>query len=474
MTTVNMQSICPATGETVWSGPQATNSDVVRAVERARHAFRRWRATKLDHRVDIARAYAAALTAHTDRLAELISRETGKPLWEARQEVGSMTGKVELSITAQQERAGERHAETAFGASVLRHRPHGVMAVFGPYNFPGHLPNGHIVPALLAGNTVVFKPSELAPAVGEAMAELWLAAGLPQDVLTVVQGGRETGAALAATDIDGLLFTGSAATGAILRANFATRPNVLLALELGGNNPLVVWDGDVSEAAAIVTQSAFITSGQRCSCARRLIVPDDGFGESVVQAVQEQMAHLTIGAWNDETQPYMGPLISDRAAKLARTQVDRLIQIGARTLLPFDIVGGRREAFVTPALFDVTGIKAPDDEIFAPVLQVTRVANFNAAIAEANNTRFGLAAGLVTSDNERWDEFILEVKAGVVNRNRPTTGASGAAPFGGLGESGNHRPSAFYAADYCAFPIASFEAATATGNADSLKGMLKI
>ena len=191
------QSIDPATGEVVWEGPQADAESVEAAVTRARAASRDWAATPLDTRIAHVRAFAAALERRKQPLAETISRETGKPLWESLAEVGTMIAKVEVSIRAQAERAGERRDATASGEAVLRHRPHGVMAVFGPYNFPGHLPNGHIVPALLAGNAVVFKPSELTPATGAATAGAWAEAGLPDGVFQVVQGGRDTGAALA-------------------------------------------------------------------------------------------------------------------------------------------------------------------------------------------------------------------------------------------------------------------------------------
>jgi succinylglutamic semialdehyde dehydrogenase len=467
-----LQSFDPATGEVVWQGPEATPEQVAAAVAKARSAFPGWTARPLGERVAIARAYKAELESRADVLARLISRETGKPFWEGRSEVGSMVGKVELSITAQAERAGEKHTGMAFGEAVLRHHPHGVMAVLGPYNFPGHLPNGHIVPALLAGNSVVFKPSELTPAVGEAMAEAWCAAGLPEGVFAVVQGARETGAALIAADIDGLLFTGSAATGAHFRRAFADRPRVILALELGGDNPLVAWDGDPAEVAALVVQSAYATSGQRCSCARRLIVPEGAFGNAMVEGVAALRDRLRIGAWDEEPAPYMGPLVSPEAAAGAQRQVGQLLALGAQPIRGLEPVVGRRETFVAPALLDVTGLVAPDEEIFAPVLQITRVPDFDAAIAAANTTRFGLAAGLVSQDDALWRRFLAEVRAGVVNRNRPTTGASGAMPFGGLGESGNHRPSAFYAADYCAYPIASFEALAAAGNVESLAGML--
>jgi succinylglutamic semialdehyde dehydrogenase len=468
-----LRSTDPASGALVWAGECASSDAVAAAVGTARQAQPGWAAQSLDERIACVRAFRAEVAARGPALAEMIARETGKPRWEASAEVASMVAKVETSIAAQAERAGTRRSATAFGEAVLRHRPHGVMAVLGPYNFPAHLPNGHVVPALLAGNAVVFKPSELTPAVGEAMADCWNAAGLPQDVFTLVQGGRDTGAALVAQDIDGLLFTGSAAAGAHFRRLFVDRPEVMLALELGGNNPLVVWDGDAAEAASLIVQSAFITTGQRCSCARRLIVPQGAFGDAVVAALAELAERLTVGAWDEIPEPFMGPLISAQAAARAGEQAAQIVALGARVIRPFAGIAGRSAAFVTPSILDVTGLTVPDEEIFAPVLQVTRVADFTQAIAAANATRYGLSAGLVTGDDALWNRFVGEARAGVINRNRPTTGAAGTMPFGGLGESGNHRPGAYYAADYCAWPIASFEAKSAIGNAANIAGLLR-
>jgi succinylglutamic semialdehyde dehydrogenase len=449
------RSLDPATGETVWEGPAATPQDIETAVAAARAALPAWRAAPLDERIAAVRRFAAALEA--EGFAELISRETGKLLWETRAEIGSMIGKVAVSIAANAERTGERAADTDFGRAVLRHRAHGVMAVLGPYNFPGHLPNGHIVPALLAGNTIVFKPSEITPATGERMVKAWEAAGLPAGVVNLVQGGRATGEALVAADIDGLLFTGSAGAGAALKRAAIERPHLILALELGGNNPLIVWDSPEA-AASIIVQSAFVTTGQRCSCARRLIVPQGATGDAIVEAVDAMAGRLRIAAWNDAGEAFMGPLVSDAAAASSRAAFTGLEARGARTIRGFDGIDGRSAAFVTPAILDVTGVDVPDAEIFAPVLQIVRVADFDAAIAAANATSFGLSAGLVSEDGALWDRFLEASRAGIVNRNRPTTGAAANMPFGGLGSSGNHRPSAYYAADYCAYPIGSFEA----------------
>lgn len=457
--TGTFRSIDPASGAIVWEGPALDPAGCRAAVARARAAFPGWAATALDERIAIARRFAEALAADAEGLAELIARETGKLLWECRAEVATMVGKVAVSITAQAERAGLRTQPMPFGQAILRHRPHGVMVVLGPYNFPGHLPNGHIVPALLAGNTVVFKPSEEAPATAERMARAWEQAGLPTDVLQLAQGERETGAALIAEDIDGLLFTGSAVAGAHFRRLFADRPAVILALELGGNNPLVAWDGDPEAIATIAAHSAFITTGQRCSCARRLIVPAGAEGDRMVEAIVALAARLPIAAWDDPEEAFMGPLVSAAAADRTRAAVAALIARGARPLLADRAPEGRSAAFVAPVVLDTSGIDVPDEEIFAPVLQVRRVDSFAAAIAEANATRFGLSAGLVSADERLWRRFAEQARAGIVNWNRPTTGAAGTMPFGGIGDSGNHRPSAYYAADYCAWPVAGFEAA---------------
>lgn len=459
----------PATGEVVWEGEAAGEREVAQAVAAARAAFQGWADTPREVRVAALRRYKAALEANREDFARAISRETGKALWETTAELGSMIGKVEISIAAYDERTGVKSADTGFGRAVLRHRPHGVMAVLGPFNFPGHLPNGHIVPALLAGDTVVFKPSEETPLTGQLMAEAFAAADLPPGVMNVVQGGRETGAALLEQDIDGLLFTGSAPAGAVFRRKFADRPDVILALELGGNNPLVVWDAADAEAAAgHIIQSAFITTGQRCSCARRLIVPEGAAGDAIVDAVAALADRLVIGPWNGEAEPFMGPLISARAAEGALAAVGRL---GGQVIREMSPVQGLSNAFVTPGMIDVTGVETPDEEVFAPLLQVRRVASFDDAIAAANATRYGLSAGLISDDPRLWDVFLNRIRAGVVNFNRPTTGAAGTAPFGGLGHSGNHRPSAYYAADYCAYPVASFEADGVVSTLSEIKGL---
>ncbi|WP_028969999.1 succinylglutamate-semialdehyde dehydrogenase [Sphingomonas sp. URHD0057] len=447
----------PATGERIWSGDIG---DAAAEVAAARAAWPEWAAHSLAYRIETLRRFANVVRQKDTEFAELISRETGKPFWEARTEVGAVINKVEISINAYAERTPQRRLEAAMGNKVaVRHKPHGVLAVLGPYNFPAHLPNGHIVPALIAGNAIVFKPSEKTPATGEFLVGCFHEAGVPEGVIRLLIGGPDEGRALAGQpEIDGLLFTGSARAGQSLHQQFSDMPHKILALELGGNNPLVVWRSKHIEAAAMIAvQSAYLTAGQRCTAARRLIV-EQGQEEELLSDIQNLIDRMIVDHPFADPQPFMGPVIDDLAADHVQDQWLNLMMKGAKPLRRLDRPFDERP-YLTPALIDVTGIKdRPDEEIFGPVLQVIRVKDFDAAIDEANNTRFGLAASLIGDSPAEYDRFWANVRAGVINWNKPTNGAPSTAPFGGLGASGNHRPSAFYAADYCAYPVTSSEA----------------
>ena len=446
----------PATGAELW---RARAGDVDEIVARARRAWPAWAAQPLSTRMELVRRFANEVRKDAEKLATLIARETGKPLWEARTEVEAVVNKVEISIRAYSERTAQRKLDSALqGTAALRHKPHGVMAVLGPYNFPAHLPNGHIVPALIAGNAVVFKPSEKTPAVGEALLGCFHRAGISAAVIQLLVGGPETGKALVAHDgIDGVLFTGSAHAGIAINGKLAANPGKMVALEMGGNNPIVVWDTPkIQDAAILIVQSAFTSAGQRCTAARRLIVKGTLY-DAVLSEVKRLADRLIVGAPFDEPAPFMGPVIDNNAADGLTESFLYLLGHGGKAIKhmarPRDDL-----PFVTPAIIDVTAMtERPDVELFGPLLQVIRVDDFDAAIAEANATRFGLSASLIGGTPQDYNRFWANVRAGVINWNRPTNGASSAAPFGGVGLSGNHRPSAYYAADYCAYPVASAE-----------------
>jgi len=447
----------PATGAEIWSGPVG---DAAVEVAAARAAWPEWAAHSVTYRMETLRRFANVVRAREGEFAELIARETGKPFWEAKTEVNSVIAKVDISVSAYSERTPTSRLEAALGNKVtVRHKPHGVLAVLGPYNFPAHLPNGHIVPALIAGNAVVFKPSEKTPATGAFLVECLREAGVPDGVIRLLIGGPEQGKALAGeAGIDGLLFTGSVGAGMALHRQFAENPNKILALELGGNNPIVVWDSpDLKSAATIIVQSAFLSAGQRCTAARRLIV-EDGKHQELVDEICKLIDRIIVDHPMADPQPFMGPVIDLMAADILQDRFLGLMMKGGKPIRrlerPFE-----ERPYLTPSLIDMTDAKDRlDEELFGPVLQLIRVKNFDDAIDEANSTRFGLAASILTKDPALYDRFWANVRSGVINWNRPTNGAPSNAPFGGVGFSGNHRPSAYYAADYCAYPVTSVEA----------------
>jgi len=453
------ESVQPVTGDVVWSGTGGNFEDIDAAVREAREAFLEWRRTPFEDRQAIVEAFGKELETNKEALAHQIGLETGKPLWESRTEVAAMIGKIGISIKAYHDRTGHSESDVAGGHAVLRHRPHGVVAVFGPYNFPGHLPNGHIVPALLAGNAVVFKPSELTPGVAELTVRLWEKAGLPGGVLNLLQGAAATGKGLSGhPGVDGLFFTGSSTVGHLLHKQFGGQPEKILALEMGGNNPLIVQDvSDIDGAVHHALQSAFLSAGQRCTCARRLLVPEGEQGDHFLRRFVNVVSEIQVGEFDADPQPFMGSVISSHAADKLLEAQQSLRQKGAESLLEMKRLK-EDTGQLSPGIVDVTGIEMVDEEFFGPLLTVHRYKDFDHALELANDTQFGLSAGILTDDRALYDRLSEEVRAGIVNWNRPLTGASSAAPFGGVGASGNHRASAYYAADYCAWPMASLEA----------------
>ncbi|MGE0268141.1 MAG: succinylglutamate-semialdehyde dehydrogenase [Candidatus Omnitrophota bacterium] len=453
-----VMSVNPATDELLAQFSSADTDQVGSAVLSAREAFRGWAMLSLDQRIVYLNKFVIVLKEEKDSFAQTISRETGKPLWESMTEINAMLNKVPISIQAYRDRCLELNINREDETTHTYFKPHGVVGVLGPFNLPGHLPNGHIVPALLAGNTCVFKPSELTPLTGQRYMRLWEKTGIPSGVINLVQGGKETGRDLCGhEDIHGIFFTGSFETGQAIHHAFGGRPEKILALEMGGNNPLIVSDvPDIKAACYTILQSAFITSGQRCTCARRLILIRTKQTEEILRKLMRAISAIKVGIYDESPQPFMGPVISKRSAQTILDWQVRLVQMGGQILFPMKLVDGR--AMLTPGLMDVNAIpKKVDVEIFGPLLQVVQVNDLDEAIAEANNTNYGLAAGILTNKKEEYQKFFNLSRAGIVNWNRPTTGASSKAPFGGIGKSGNHRPSAYFAADYCSYPVATME-----------------
>ena len=453
-------SINPATEEVIWQGNSASAKDVQVAFEAASNAHREWRNTSEEERIAVLNRFADLVQANKEALADTISREVGKLRWDALTEAGAVAAKCSVTIDAYHDRRDQEEVSLPGRIGRTAYRPLGVVSIFGPFNFPAHIANGQIMPALLAGNTIVFKPSELTPLVAEAMVRLWEQAGLPAGVLNLVQGGAATGQAIATQpELRGLFFTGSRHTGIRLRHALADRLEVLLALELGGNNPLVVHQTEDFDAAVeMIIQSAFLTSGQRCTCVRRLILTEPT--HELLQLLIAKIKQLVVGLPSDHPEPFMGPLAHASAVDRVRGEQRRLSSEGAVSLLEAKR-SDRCRALISPGVIDVTNCQdRADEEIFGPLLQVVRVPDLNAAIKEANSTQYGLSAGILCDRREDFDRFRSEVHAGLINWNLATTGASGRLPFGGVGQSGNYRPAGYHAIDFCQVAVAELEAST--------------
>lgn len=446
----------PATGALLWRGPLG---DVETEAARAAAAQPFWEGHPAAFRIEAMRRFANAVRAGEAALADCIARETGKPLWDAHAEVAALIAAIEPAITAFSERTGQRRLEGAMGAShTVRHRAQGVLAVIGPFNAPVLAPNAHILPALLAGNAVLFKPSEKAPAAGAMLVDLYADAGLPADCLRLVVGGPETGLALARHPlVDGVLFTGSTRNGIGLNRALAAYPEKIVALEMGGNNPVLLWDTpDLKAAASLIVQSAFLSAGQRCLAARRLIVRDRLAG-GILAEIEKLLDRLVIDHPHADPAPFMGPVIDAEAADGLTESFLSLIGLGGRPIRHMARPHGDRP-FLTPGLIDMTPVdQRPDTELFGPLLQIIQVDDFDAALRACNATRFGLSATLVGGGPEEYERFWRGLRAGVVNWNRTTDTVAVTAPLGGVGVSGNHRPGGAYAADSCAYPVLSSE-----------------
>jgi succinylglutamic semialdehyde dehydrogenase len=452
-----LRSVSPADpGDEVGRFTIAQTTDVADAVARARAAFPAWRDAGFETRAAVARRFRDVTESRREDLAQLIAREMGKAIWDARGEARLVPAKIVVSLDDGMHCVAPIEQGTGIRAT---HHPRGVLAVLGPFNFPAHLPNGHIVPALLTGNTVVFKPSELTPAVGAWLADAWREAGLPEGVLEIVQGLGETGADLAGhEDVDGVLFTGSYATGRKLEELVLDQPHKILALEMGGKNAMIVMqDAELDLAVAEAALSISATTGQRCSCASRLFVD-----ERVIEAFSEKLVRVLsgvkIGMPLDE-EVFMGPLASRAAAEKVERFRAMASEAGGERLLRVETDLGL--PWVGPGLVRFRDCRQSHsyqrDEIFGPEAALYPIRDLDEAIAAVNDSDYGLVASLMTRNRASYDHAIGRVQTGLLNWNKGTIGASGKLPFGGTKRSGNDRPAGVTASVYCTFPQAHLE-----------------
>ncbi len=482
------------TGEWTVKSPAAAKDEIAklkysymevdRAVEAARSAFHRWKKSSFADRAEYLKKYQTALKSRENQFIEIISREVGKPTWESKAEFQSMVNKIDITLQDSMKLIAETEIQNALPSVTGRakYRPHGTMAVIGPFNFPGHLANGHIVPALATGNTVIFKPSEKTPMTGQLMAECFHEAGFPPGVFNLLQGEKEMGRRLCMHEgVAGVLFTGSYEVGTRIKQDTLQQHWKILALEMGGKNAAIVWeDADFDHAVYEVLFSAFVTAGQRCSSTSRVIV-SEAIADRFVESIHKHAKAFKIG--HPFENAFMGPLIDNQS-------VDRFLKFqpiaqrdGFELIMRGKILetnyGGN---YVTPSLCYQKNAKADlakksvyqQTELFAPNLSIQSVSSLDEAVALANVTQYGLVTSVFTKTRKIFESASEELDCGLVNWNRGTVGASSKLPFGGTKKSGNHRPTALSSVFYCTYPVGSLETEATTLPETWAPGLIKV
>lgn len=414
--------------------PIGTTADVGAAVDAATSAFAEWRRRTGPARADLLHAWGEAIARRRDEFVELICREVGKPIGEARGEVGRAVVICRFYAGEAVREVGEVIPAQAPETTQFTLRdPVGPVGLITPWNFPVAIPLWKAAPALAFGNTVVLKPSEHAGAVAALLAETAVAAGLPGGTFNVVHGDGSTGAALVAHDgIRAISFTGSAAVGGRVQGAAATR-NVRCQTEMGGKNVVIVAaDADLDRAATLTAAGAFRYAGQKCTATSRVIV-DRRVADAFVERLRRVTAGLKLGPVRDP-ECAIGPLVTAEArdrvtAALAAAPGD----VAFEGILPEGSEWHRGNWLAPRALrIDDAAHPAARDELFAPVLAVLQADGLDEAIALANATRYGLSASLFTRDLASAFRYIREIEVGLVRVNGDTTGVDPHAPFGGM------------------------------------------
>lgn len=436
-------------GSRVSAAREGSTEVVVAAVAAARTAFRGWRAMPYAERTALLRLVAAETRDRIGEISAIVSAETGKTRLEAVGETQEVLDMIEHYSSLMEDNNGyhaeQKSTDTEKNYDVLV--PCGVFAVIAPFNFPVALTVGMMTGALVTGNTVVLKPSDKTPRSTAEIAKIFRS-HLPTGVVNIVHGGAETGRALAATDVDGIAFTGSAQVGwdLVNTPSPTGLPRPVLA-EMGGQNPAIVAaSANLDDAAEGIVRSAFGLSGQKCSACRRVVVVDE-VADALIEKIVARAEALVVG---DPLDPAtnLGPVIDDAIA----ARIDAALEAARRdgTVRTGGRLADRTGNFYAPVVVaDLPhGHALTRDELFAPFITVTRVSDFDAALAEANAVDYGLSAGVFSADDAEVQQFIDDIEAGVIYVNRAagaTTGAwpgvqsfcgwkrSGSAGKGGLG-----------------------------------------
>jgi methylmalonic acid semialdehyde dehydrogenase len=438
-----VENINPAnTDDVIGSVRQATREEATQAVDAAADAFRGWRNTPAPARGKIVARAARLMEDHKEELAQILTREEGKTIAESRGELQRSINVADFCAGESRRMNGETiQSELPANFAYTIKQPLGVVACVTPWNFPVAIPVWKIAPALVAGNTVVFKPATLTPATGIRIVELFEEAGIPPGVLNLIIGsGSEAGDAIINHPaVKAISFTGSNQVGIRLYEE-ASRRGAKVQCEMGGKNPVVVMeDADMDLAVESTAQGAFGSSGQRCTATSRAVVVND-VADEFVERLANRATSMRIGAGSDPATE-MGPSVDESQFKTVLSYIDIGRDDGAKL-----VCGGSRATgtgldkgyFVNPTVFDhvTPDMRIAREEIFGPVLSVLRVKDFDEALQVANDCEYGLSSSIFTNDSVRVFRFVDEIETGMTHINSPTTGGEAHIPFGGIKGTG--------------------------------------
>ncbi|MDE0092084.1 MAG: aldehyde dehydrogenase family protein [Oligoflexia bacterium] len=431
------------------------NTEVIdSALLAGQKAYRGWSKLSLKKRVKKLQPLKTIIKQNIKSWSELISRETGKPLWESEGEVKALLSKTDFVLKEGLNRIQEQTVPKAGGR--IRFKSRGLLLVIGPFNFPMHLPLGQILPALVAGNTVLFKASEKTPASGQKLAQAFDCLKLGPGVFQMIQGGAEVSKKLCKSkNIEGILFTGSYEVGQKIKETVIKDFSKILVLEMGGYNSALIWESaDLDLAVEETLKGCFWTAGQRCSSTSQIILHKK-IAKAFIKKFVAEAQKIQSDHWSKNS--FMGSLIDSKAMKRFFSLQKDIEQRGGQILLKGKQILKDKGYYVSPGLYKMTFDKNSSfgtKENFTPQVICYETKSLEQALEIIHHSGYGLSLSVFSRNKKVQEEISQRAKVGLINYNLSTVGASGYLPFGGLGKSGNDRPAGAFAIDFCVTPLA--------------------
>ncbi len=472
---------CPADTETLLWQMAVDYSHVEPVVNSATRGYKFWRALPVAERIPFLKRYQEQLLAKKDLIAEAISLESGKPLWEATGEVNSVIGKVDITIKESLPRIKDKSYPEIMPRTTghLFYKPLGPTLIIGAFNFPCHLANTQILSALITGNSIIFKPSEKVAYSAQLLTNCFHEAGFPKGVVNLIQGDGETARRLLNEKaIKGIYFTGSKEIGSSILKNTYQDFSKLVALELGGKNPAILHkDANLENALAELISGAFLTTGQRCTSTSTIIIHRSIMDEFISRYHEVAKKIIIDHPIDHKEEPLMGPLVDQRALENYLLFMGMAKREGLEEIMRGKQLTDKKHRgyYVSPSIHLVPNFDPQShflqSEIFGPNCTFIPYNELEEAIEIANFTEYGLAACVFSSDRSVFEKCYREIETGLINFNRSTCGASPKLPFGGVKNSGNYRPMAVASIDATVYQMVSLEALDSNKTLKDIKGL---